>query len=311
MALKEVSFASFNERDTVKGWVYVPITKPKAIVQIVHGLGEHSRRYLHMIVKFLDAGFAVCADDHVGHGKTAHDSGTWGDLGVKGYMTTVNDEHTLRALVTADYPGVPYFMYGHSWGSIIARNYAAHYADGMAGLIICGSPADSANFMLIEDAARPYIEQGKDNEIVPELIGMAFAGFTDRYDNPKSPSDWVAADENVVADHDVDPFNNLTSPPNARMVYDFGQATRMIVGEEWAKKLPASLPIYNIGGDMDPVAAYGEGIYKITRWLYDTGHRNVTTKVYSGYRHEIHNEPPIRDEVEAGIISFVERCVAP
>ena len=67
--LHEVSFASFNGRDQVQGWIYVPACKPKGIVQVIHGFGEHSRRYLHMISAFLDAGYIVAADDHVGHGK--------------------------------------------------------------------------------------------------------------------------------------------------------------------------------------------------------------------------------------------------
>ena len=54
--LHEVSFHSFNGRDEVQGWVYVPARKPKGIVQVIHGFGEHSRRYFHMIVKFMDAG---------------------------------------------------------------------------------------------------------------------------------------------------------------------------------------------------------------------------------------------------------------
>ena len=63
--LHEVSFHSFNDRDEVQGWVYVPACKPKGIVQVIHGFGEHSRRYFHMIVKFMGAGYIVSADDHV------------------------------------------------------------------------------------------------------------------------------------------------------------------------------------------------------------------------------------------------------
>ena len=91
--LHEVNFQSFNERDEVHAWIYVPAAKPKGIVQVVHGFGEHSRRYLHMIVKFMDAGYIVAADDHVGHGKTAMENDTWGDWGDKGFGTMVEDEH--------------------------------------------------------------------------------------------------------------------------------------------------------------------------------------------------------------------------
>ena len=54
--LHEVNFQSFNERDEVHAWIYVPAAKPKGIVQVIHGFGEHSSRYFHMIVKFMDAG---------------------------------------------------------------------------------------------------------------------------------------------------------------------------------------------------------------------------------------------------------------
>lgn len=97
--LHEVSFASFNGRDQVQGWIYVPACKPKGIVQVIHGFGEHSRRYLHMISAFLDAGYIVAADDHVGHGKTAMVNEVWGDWGDKGPHTMMEDEHTLKGIV--------------------------------------------------------------------------------------------------------------------------------------------------------------------------------------------------------------------
>ena len=111
MAFQEISFQSFNQKDTIKAWIYTPIRKPRGIVQLVHGFGEHSRRYLHMILKLNEAGFVVAADDHVGHGKTAYDSGNWSDWGDKGYMTMAEDEHTLRKIVQEQYPDVPYFRF--------------------------------------------------------------------------------------------------------------------------------------------------------------------------------------------------------
>ena len=107
--LHEVSFHSFNGRDEVQGWVYVPACKPKGIVQVIHGFGEHSRRYFHMIVKFMDAGYIVAADDHVGHGKTAMYNDTWGDWGDAGFHTMMEDEHKLKEIVSKMYPDLPLF----------------------------------------------------------------------------------------------------------------------------------------------------------------------------------------------------------
>ena len=51
--LHELTFPSSNGRDQVTGWIYVPATEPEGIVQLVHGFGEHSRRYFHMIVALM------------------------------------------------------------------------------------------------------------------------------------------------------------------------------------------------------------------------------------------------------------------
>lgn len=113
--LHEVSFASYNGRDQVQGWIYVPACKPKGIVQVIHGFGEHSRRYLHMISAFMDAGYIVAADDHVGHGKTAMVNNVWGDWGDKGPHTMMEDEHTLKGIVCEKYPDLPYFYSDTAW----------------------------------------------------------------------------------------------------------------------------------------------------------------------------------------------------
>lgn len=78
-----------------------------------------------------------------------------------------------------------------------------------------------------------------------------------------------------------------------------------VSSKEWAKKVPVDLPIYNIAGDQDPVGQYGEGVYKVSNWLIDTGHY-VETELYPGYRHEIHNYDDIKWDVEDGIIEFME-----
>lgn len=307
MAIHELNFPSFNGRDTIKSWVYTPITKPRGVVQVVHGLGEHSRRYLHMILALNEAGFVVCADDHVGHGKTAYDSGTWGDAGDKGYMTTAEDEHILHGLVSKDYPDLPYFMFGHSWGSMIARNYAAHYGDGLTGLIICGTCGIFASIDPIREELKELVAQGRGGEIEGKYMGMMFAGMTDRYDDVRTPNDWISGDPNVVADHGADPFNNLQNPPNIRFIADMATLVEAITGKAWAERVPKGLPVYNIAGDQDPVGAYGEGVYAVSNWLADTGHRKVSTKLYSGHRHEIHNDRDIRDEVVDGIIKFIDK----
>ena len=68
------------------------------------------------------------------------------------------------------------------------------------------------------------------------------------------------------------------------------------------------LPVYDIGGDQDPVGSWGEGVYHTSNLLAATGH-TVITKLYSGYRHEIHNYDDIKRDVEKGIIDFFNGCL--
>ena len=303
--LHEVHFSSYNGRDEVQGWVYVPARKPRGIIQLVHGFGEHSRRYLRMIVRFMDAGFIVAADDHVGHGKTAVVNNRWGDWGTKGYEVMREDEHALSGLVRGMYPDLPLFMFGHSMGSFIARDYAAHYEDELSGLVICGT---SGAFPHLEEGKamlQAAVDAGRGEEPHAEAAGVLMGWMFGRCEEGvRLGNEWICHDPCVQTDHAEDPFDAFTKPTTARAFLYFCEMIEVITGEDWARKVPAALPVYSIAGDQDPVGQFGAGVYQVSNWLTDTGHR-VTTKLYTGYRHEIHNYRDIQGEVEDGIIAFI------
>lgn len=308
MSLKEISFPSANGRDTIKAWAYSPLGKPRGIIQLIHGYGEHSRRYLHMIAKYQEAGFVVYADDHLGHGKTGVDNGSLGDPHSGGYMTYLKDEKSLHDIAVADYPDIPFFVFGHSWGSMLARAYAAHYSEDIRGLILCGlcsqwAGCDRAytnpDFRAAVEAD-PYQPAG-------EWFARVFSGMTDRIENPLSPADWIANDPRVVADHAGDPFNTFDT--TLELPWDFVQLYHFIESSQWAPMVPSNIPVYLIAGDQDPCGNYGEGLYHVANLLAENGNK-VSVKAYSGYRHEIHNEPDLRDQVEAGLIAFLNGVLA-
>lgn len=306
--LHEVSFLSYNQRDQVQGWVYVPAVKPKGIVQLIHGFGEHSRRYLHMIVTFMDMGYIVAADDHVGHGKTAMMNNTWGDWGDKGFHTMMEDEHTFTTLVKELYPGLPCFLFGHSMGSFIARDYISKYGSELAGVTICGTAGVFRNAAESKILLEKLVAEGKGDESDAEAVGVLLGWMGERCGEVKLGNEWICHDELVQLDHANDPFDAFTKPTNNRSILYFVQMMEYICGEEWAKKVPTGLPIYNIAGDEDPVGNYGEGVYAVSNWLISTGH-SVTTRLYSGYRHEIHNYADIKFEVELGIVQFMDEVL--
>ena len=181
MSIREINFPSANGRDTIKAWAYTPLGKPRAVIQLIHGFGEHSRRYLHMISKFQAAGFVVYADDHIGHGKTGFNGGTLGDPHSGGYMTYLRDEKYLHDIAHMAYPDLPFFVFGHSWGSMLGRAYAALYGDDLAGLMLCGLVSQFKGCEIEYNdpairaavAADPYQPSG-------EWFGKVFLGMTDR-----------------------------------------------------------------------------------------------------------------------------------
>jgi len=307
--LHEVQFRSFNERDTVYGWIYVPACKPAGIIQLIHGFGEHSRRYLHMITSFMEAGYIVAADDHVGHGKTALENDSWGNWGDKGFETMVEDEKKLHDLVAEKYPDLPYFMFGHSMGSFITRQYIARYGKDLAGATICGTTGVWPNLQKSIDVCQKLVDEGKGDGSDPTL-GARFMGwmFARCEEDIKLGNEWICDDEYVQLDHAQDPFDAFTKPTSNRAWLYFLQMMNDITGEQWAEKVPEDLPIYNIAGDQDPVGQYGTGVYQCANWLIDTGHQ-VETLLYPGFRHEIHNYAEIKEDVEQGIIMFFDSCI--
>jgi alpha-beta hydrolase superfamily lysophospholipase len=303
MALHEVEFTSHNGRDAIQGWIYEPVVPARATVHIIHGLGEHSRRYQRLITILLDEGFVVVADDHAGHGKTAMVSGVWQDAGEDAAATGVDDERTLLAKARERHPDLPYVVFGHSWGSMIARGIVDEEIDG---LILCGIAARWKGIESTIDRGA-LGGDGQDEEADPELVGQLFDGFTERFGANARPTAWVAANEDIVQDHSVDPLNNFGAPMTLRFLRGFVELYDQVSGDDWYASVRDDLPVLILAGDQDPVANYGEGAYHVANGLVDSGTTNVRTVVWSDLRHEVHNEPESRDELADEVITFVEQ----
>lgn len=313
MSLQEIAFTSANGRDVIQAWLYTPAAPPRAIVQVIHGLGEPSRRYLHLISSLLDEGFAVVAGDHSGHGRTAMQSGVWGDAGDDAARVVVTDELTLQGKARQELPGLPYVLFGHSWGSLIARVVASRGEAKLSGLALGGIAAQMRGIEQSVDRAELARLASAENRAEPapdQLMGQLFDDFLERFGEDAGPTAWVALDADVVADHGRDPFNNFGAPMSSRFLQGFVELYDQANGEDWYVSLPSSLPVLILAGEQDPVANFGEGAFHVANRLRDTGHGDVRTRVYPGVRHEVHNEPTTRADVEQEIIDFLGRVAA-
>lgn len=305
--LHEINFKSSNKKDTVYGFCYAPASEIKGIVQLIHGFGEHSRRYVHMISKFLDSGFIVCFNDHVGHGKTALENDSWGDFGDQGYETMVKDEKIFHDKVTEIYKDLPYFIFGHSMGSIIARQYMTRYPEDLTAVCLCGTVSGFNKMDELIKLMEKEVEEGRGQEDGSKFVQDLFATFFAMVDEEISiGNEWICHDKYVQIDHAKDPFNSFTKPIQTRSILYLCKMLDEVIRPEWYEKVPTDLPIYNIAGSEDPAGDFSVGVFDIDKKLKETNHK-VETEIYEGYRHEIHNYKEIRDRVEDGIIVFFER----
>ena len=120
---------TFEGADGAKIFTYRwrPKGATRGVLQIAHGMGEHALRYREPLQPLLDAGIAIYANDHRGHGKTSPDA--LGDFGPGGFAALVDDMAILSRRIRTENPGKKLILMGHSMGSFAAQIYIAKHSD--------------------------------------------------------------------------------------------------------------------------------------------------------------------------------------
>ena len=137
---EEFTFDSRDGQSKIHAVRWIPEGKVICILQIIHGMAEYIERYEEVAQYFAQKGILVTGEDHLGHGKSVTENGTYGYFCNQDPATVVvRDVHRLKKMTQEDYPGIPYVIIGHSMGSFILRNYLFRYGTGIQGAIICGT----------------------------------------------------------------------------------------------------------------------------------------------------------------------------
>ena len=108
---------------------------PRALVQLVHGLGEHIGRYEHVARWFNARGFAVHGYDHYGHGASSGPRG-----GLPAELRLVDDLALVLDDTRRAHPGLPLLLLGHSLGGLVAASLVARNVRPVDALVL-SSPA--------------------------------------------------------------------------------------------------------------------------------------------------------------------------
>ena len=257
----------------------------RGVIQIAHGLGEHIGRYSDLITVLQEAGLAVYANDHRGHGRTGASAKQLGDFGEGGFDLLVQDMVELTLLAKEENPEKPFVLLGHSMGSFAAQQYVLDHSYTIDGLALSGSGILDGLAKLARRA-------------VPKKNNFLNAAF----EPARSPFDWLCRDPRVVDAFINDPlcFGAL-EPASAQ---SFLAASTRLADPDALAEIRPDLPVYLFSGSNDPVGQQLEGVRTLIERYHKAGLSDISCDFYEGGRHEMLNEPN-RGRVRTNLLAWL------
>lgn len=273
----------------------------KAVILLSHGMTEYAFRY-DAFGRFLTAaGFALFAEDHRGHGKTAEKAvkdgtGMFGYLGDKdGFFRVTDDIKEEAELLRSEYPGKKIFLFGHSFGSFISQCFIEKYGNLIDGVILCGTAGPRFVVHLGKLLAGLFVALRGGKTVSPALAAVAFSGYDDN---------WLTRDTAIAEKYASDPW--CTFKCSDSFYYDMMSGLCYIHSKKHIKSIPSSLPVYLIAGTDDPVGSYGKTVKKLHDIYKANGIADLELKLYPGAKHELLNETN-RDEVMNDVLEWIKK----
>jgi len=259
------------------GFRWSGTAKPKAVVQLAHGAGEHAMRYFERLSPLIEGGYVVYAADHRGHGMTSGMT-TLGDFGPGGAPAAVDDMAVLARLIREREDGLPLVLFGHSMGAMFSQAWLLLHSALIDALVLSGTAGPA-----------PIRPESLNEGLRPQ----------------RTPYDWLSRDNAEVDKYIADPFCGIRFTPESQASFMTLRERRM--DPEALAKVKQGLPVYIFVGDADPVNAK---LARLTPLVdaYKAAGLDVTLKVYPGGRHEMLNETN-RAEVVSDLKAWLDRTV--
>lgn len=274
---------------------WIPDTEPKAVIVISHGMSEHSLRYDRAATLFTDAGFAVSAHDHRGHGKTALKQLEKGEPGF-GYLSDSHGYEKVREdllevinEVKKEFPGKKIILLAHSFGSLIGQSFIENHSSEIDLCILCGSRGPQQLLCKVGRilSSLMYVF-GRKKHLSKFLDKVAFGAYNNRIENPRTSSDWLTKDENIVDMYIADAWCGFIM--TTEFYHELLKLCINIHKLKNMKKVSQELPVFMIAGKEDPVGRYGKTVEALYNIYIKNGVKDVELKLYENDRHELFNE---------------------
>jgi len=282
-------FYSSKGGGRIHGCRWEPHGAPRGVVQIVHGIAEHIERFEPLALYLNAQGYAVVAEDHMGHGRSISEECPQGYF-TGGWFAAVEDTRTLMKYTMGKYPGLPYIMIGISMGSFMVRTLLAKYpGSGISGAVICGTAwQDNMLLNAAGKACALVCRTAGEERPSPMLQKLMFGSYNKGIQKPQSPNAWLCRDTDVVNAYDSDPLCGFAA--TAGLYRDMMEGIAFIQKPEHIAAMDKSLPVLFIAGDRDPVSNYGKGVETCAKAFRSAGMEQVTVKLYPEDRHDVLNE---------------------
>ncbi|MBW1648578.1 MAG: lysophospholipase [Deltaproteobacteria bacterium] len=271
-------------------WLPDPDTSIKAVVQIAHGMAEHAGRYGRFAEVLNAAGYAVYANDHRGHGRTAGDPARTGYFADHdGWFKVAGDLVQLTGIIRENHPGRPVFLLGHSMGSFLVRTVITQDAGEIAGAVLSGTGGDPGLLGKVGLVIARAVAALKGRRHPSRLLNaLSFGGFNKAFAPARTEFDWLSRDSAEVDKYVADPFCGAVF--SAGFFVDLLTGMAYIHRPEQIARIPKDLPIYLFSGAADPVGDRTRGVQQVADAYRRAGIRDVTVRFYEGGRHEMLNE---------------------
>lgn len=278
-----------NDGIRLYGRTWSPQGDVRGIVLILHGMGEHSRRYADF-AKFLNThGYLVFAYDQRGHGDTGENVNMRGYLGDMGFFRIINDVDAVLSWIRGMYPDHPLYLFGHSMGSFVAQGYLERESRLINGCILCGTNGpEGARLYFGIALARRYARKHGPLSESKRLTWLTFGMYNRRFRPIRTPYDWLSRDPDIIDAFLADAQCGF--PLSAASMGDMFKALLEMYKWSNLQRIPRTLPILIIAGELDPVGHQGRGIRKLEKIYRRIGMTNLRVKLYPNARHELLHE---------------------
>ena len=256
----------------------------KAILFVLHGMQGHIGKYRYLFEHMAKQGYVVCGMDIQGHGKSATIPGYFGDN--SGWESILHDIRRHLLQVKKWFPNLPVFLFGHSMGSFLARDYAANYGEELQGLMLSGTAGGSPLLLPVQGylAVQKKLRGAKDDALKESILLAKY--FNRHIPNPKSLSAWICTKEEVSTANGKDP---LAVGFTLGAYADLLAALERVNEYAEIKKLK-DIPCFLFSGGADPVGEYGKGPTSLYAHLKMLGNPNLKLRIFPKLRHEVLNE---------------------